>query len=81
MSATSEFVCLPAGPTGAMTVPIEPWRLLLDLEARGFVVQLVGEILTITPVSKLTSDEREAIRRWKAHLVALMRYEPPENQL
>jgi len=74
MSPTSEvleLVPLCDGPV----IPIAPYRLIHDLEDRGFVVTVgPDDVLSVQPGSRLTADDREAITRWKRHLVALMRY-------
>ena len=50
---------------GGLAVPIEPLRLLWDLEERGYTVQQDGNDLLIQPGRTLTEDERAAIRRWR----------------
>ncbi len=69
----SDFVQLAAGPI----VPIAAWRLALDLESRGCSLHLDGDALVIGPREKLTQADRDAIRRWRNHLCALVAYEPP----
>lgn len=74
MSAASDrFVQLSHGPI----VPIEPLMLMLGLEARGVRLTSDGQDLVITPFSLLTDDDRQQLRRWKLHLLALVDYEVP----
>jgi hypothetical protein len=66
---------------GGLTLPIEPVRLVLDLEARGFSLTRDAEdVVTVRPASRLTAEDREALTRWREHVRALVRYSaaPPE---
>ena len=50
--AASELacVCLRPGPSGGgLTVPVQPLRLLWDLEGRGFTLTQDGETLVVQP--------------------------------
>jgi hypothetical protein len=62
---------------GGLALPVEPVVLLLGLEARGFSVRRDGDALVVQPYHQLTRDDCAAIRRWKAHLLALVDYEAP----
>lgn len=79
MSGSSDaLVHLLPGPRGGLTVPLQPYLLAIDLEARGFTLTPnAGDTLTVVPYSQLTPDDCAQIRRWKLHLLALLRYEPP----
>jgi hypothetical protein len=68
-SASERFVSLPG-----LTIPVEPYCFLLDLEARGFDVTADDDYLVIRPASRLTDTDRSALRRWKYHLLALVSY-------
>ena len=72
--AASELIALKDGPT----VPAAPLRLLLDLEARGFVLSMDNDTLVVQPHGQLTPEDCAAIRRWKWHLLMLLDYTPPE---
>jgi hypothetical protein len=73
MPTTCEFVTLRSG----LTVPLEPVRLLLNLESRGLTVTHDGSDLIIRPRGQLTDADREALRRWKPHVIALIDYQVP----
>jgi hypothetical protein len=62
---------------GGLAVPVEPLRLLLDLERRNFTLERDDEALVVEPGDLLTEDECRLIRRWKLHLLALIDYVPP----
>jgi hypothetical protein len=63
---------------GGLAVPLEPMLLLLDLEARDLQVSRAGDDLLVRPPGQLTDADRVALRRWKAHVLALVDYAPPE---
>ena len=67
---------MPAEPTlilrAGSIAPIESLRLLWQLEASGYQVQLDGDELVITPGSRLTAQQRLDIRRHKRDLIALV---------
>ena len=65
---------------GGLSVPVEPLLLLLDLEARGLLVSQEGDWLVVCPGNRLSQDDCVAIKRWKADLLALAGYQPPEVQ-
>jgi hypothetical protein len=60
-----------------LTVPREPWDLLLELETCGFRLQPDGSDLRITPFSQLRDEDVRRIRRWKLHLLAILSQESP----
>ena len=54
------FVVLQNG----MSVPLDAWQLLWELENRGICVEREGDIgLSVAPCGKLTDEDREPIRR------------------
>jgi hypothetical protein len=75
-----EFLTLRNGPT----VPSPVVHLAIDLELRGFTLRTHpdGRLLVtpnpgLEPKPTLTDEERQKIVAWKAHLLALVAYEPP----
>jgi len=60
---------------GGLSVPLPALRLLWDLEARGFHVRQ-GEdgALLVSPRSRLTPDDDQAIRTYRDELKALVAY-------
>jgi hypothetical protein len=56
------------------TVPAEALALAWDLEARGFDLQVEAGQLRVRPGQALTAADREAIRRWRVHLLAILAY-------
>lgn len=75
----TEFLALRNGPT----VPVPAVHLAIDLELRGFQFRAHPDgRLLVTPRSDgdpkptLTDEERQGIVKWKAHLLALVAYEP-----
>lgn len=72
--AASEFVTLRAG----ITCPVTPILLMIDLESRGFKLAQDGDVLVVQPYQQLTADDCTEIRRWKAHLLALLTYTPQD---
>lgn len=59
---------------GGLALPIEPVRLLLDLEAAGFRLSRDGDDILVRPFSRLREDDVRALKRWKAHVLALIDY-------
>lgn len=66
----SDFVAL----RGGLTLPLAAIRLAWDLEDRGLYLRRDGDVLSVGPGDRLTDDHRVLIRRWKPHLLALVRY-------
>lgn len=75
--ASEAFVTLRDGRRGGLTVPVEPYRLVLDLEARGVTLTREGEALMVGPARRVTDRDRELLIRWKFHILALISYEAP----
>jgi hypothetical protein len=71
----SDFVTLRAG----LALPLAAVRLALDLEARGLHLGVNGDMLWVGPRDLLTDDDRELIRRWKPHLLAIVAYDAAAN--
>lgn len=63
---------------GGLAVPVAPMLLLLELEARGLQVSRDGADILVRPAGGLTEADRVALRRWKAHVLALVDYQAPE---
>ncbi|MGC4086219.1 MAG: hypothetical protein QM736_29870 [Vicinamibacterales bacterium] len=63
---------------GGFVIPLEPWSLAADLELRGFRLFVDGGDLLVIPGpnSQLSDVERQALRRWKPHVLALLAYQP-----
>ena len=59
---------------GGLRLPAAPILLMLDLERRGIVVEVDGDDLVVGPRDRLTGDEGAALRRWKRHVSAIVRY-------
>jgi hypothetical protein len=76
-------VDLARGPNGGLTLPEEALVLALDLENRGCTLRQDGDRLRVLGPGgakpALSEGDVEAIRRWKAHLLALLAYVAPEN--
>lgn len=75
MASASDYVVL-----RGYTVPLAPWRLVLDLQERGLSFERDGDDIVVRPKALLTDQDREALRRWKRHVLVLLDYEPPEVQ-
>lgn len=67
---------------GGLTVPVDAWVYLIDLEQRGVVLQPASDGsggIDAQPRAKLTDDDRHKIKAWRWHLLALLSYEAPET--
>lgn len=64
---------------GGLALPVEPMLLALELEERGFSMRREGETLIVQPAHELTPEDRQRIRRWKHHLIAVIEYEAPSQ--
>jgi hypothetical protein len=62
------FVTLKNG----MLMPVAAIRFALDLEDRGFQLRVENYNLVVDPRQRLGEDDREQIRRWKRHLIAIV---------
>ena len=57
-------------------IPSDAYRLRLDLADRGFTLSRLSETtLKVSPPERLTPPDRDAITRWKWHLLMLLDYE------
>jgi hypothetical protein len=63
---------------GGLALPLAPLLLALDLEARGFRLEADGDVIIITPYSRLTDEDRRQLTLWKPHVLALLGYHAPE---
>ncbi len=74
-----ELVAGPGHPNG-LAVPAEALELLVDLDIRGMSLTVhKGDQLRVARkdgqgAPELTDGDREAITRWKIHLLALVAY-------
>lgn len=68
--AAESFVTL----RGGLTVRTEAIVLLIDLEARGVKLEADAGDILIRKGSPITSDDREALRRLKPHVLRLLEY-------
>lgn len=68
----SDFVTLRDG----CTLPMAAVELAWSLENRGLHLAIdgAGDVLSVGPGDRLTDTDRAQIRRWKPHLLALVRY-------
>ena len=61
-------------------LPLEPLQLAWELHDRGLHLSREGsDTLVVQPHQSLTLEDRERIRRWKPHLLALLDYQAPER--
>lgn len=70
MPSVSEPVYLRHG----LVIPLAAIELALDLERRGCQLGVDGDGLLVGPPNLITSEDREAIRALKPHLIALIDY-------
>jgi hypothetical protein len=69
--SSSDFVAL----RGGLTLPLPAVELAIDLERRGLQLRVEkGDVLCVGPRDRLTDEDRAALRRWKAHVLALLTY-------
>ena len=78
----SEFVILAPGPTGGLTVPLDAYNLAHELlTTRELLLVQVGDKLRVRnrdgTVPTLSADDQARIRKWKAHLLAMLSYQAP----
>jgi hypothetical protein len=66
--ACHETLTLPGG----VRVAVEAVCLGMGLEARGCHVTVVGDGLVVGPRDRLTDADREALRRWRDDLRAVV---------
>ena len=66
----SDFVTL----RGGLTLPLDALRLAWALEERGLHMGVLDDLLTVGPRELLTDADRDLIRRWKPHLLAIVSY-------
>ena len=79
----AEIVSLAKGPNGALDLPVEAFNLFHRLLDRGLDLRVDGDRLRVSGPggSKPALSETEVtdIKRWKAHLMALCCYAPPDR--
>lgn len=67
---------------GGLCVPIAPYLLLHRLESQGFTFRLaVDGVPEVAPFDRLTAKDLAALRRWRYHIVLLIRYTPDDTHL
>jgi hypothetical protein len=62
---------------GDLVLPVEPVRLVLELEARDFRLSRDGDAIWVRPFSKLTDQDKAQLKLWKPHVLALLDYQAP----
>jgi hypothetical protein len=70
MDLQDRYVVFRNGPA----LPADALHFVWDLEGRGFSLEAKDGALIVQPSSRLTDDDRAAIRRWRLHLLAIMQY-------
>lgn len=79
----AEIVSLAAGPKGGLDVPLAAFRLFFALLDRGFVLRVEGDRLRVSDPNASKPDfsgfDTGEITHFKAHLIALLTYVPPER--
>lgn len=75
VAASEQYVLL----RGGFAVPIAPVLLVLDLERKGFRLERDGGDIIVSPFSKLSDEDRQQLKLWKCHVLALIDYEAPER--
>lgn len=72
--AASETAIAIVELNGGLAVPLAALQLLWDLEARGFTLETHDGRLFVLPREQVTPADEGAIRRYRDHLVALVRH-------
>lgn len=78
----TEIVSLKRGPYGGLDVPLDAYTLMFELKSRDLDLTQQGDMLKIRakdgsrPV--FSDEERTNITKWKAHILAMLAYVPPE---
>lgn len=57
---------------GPLTIPREALHAVLDAERRGVQLEADGDSIVVNPPGILTDEERNALRRWRWHVLALL---------
>jgi hypothetical protein len=68
--SASDFVTLIDGPT----LPLAAIQLAWSLEDRGVVLSVRDGELLVGPRHLLTEVDREGLRRWRYHIMAIVEY-------
>ena len=64
---------------GGLVLPVEAIEFAIDLERRGIPLATDRDHQFIVPTdTRLTEADRAGIRRWSAHLAAVIEYQAPE---
>lgn len=75
MSACDRFVYLQAG----LVVPVEAFNLALSCESRGIKLLARGDVLDVE--GPLTPEILESLRRWKFHVIDILKYTADDRHL
>lgn len=75
MSACDQFVALQAG----VVVPIDAYTLALKCEALGIRLSAHNGALDVE--GPHTTEILEALRRWKPHILTILRYAPSDRHI
>ncbi len=70
MTSPSDYIELREGPA----LPTAALNLALALESRDHAIGVRDGKLTVSDGSKLSAQDREDVKRWRLHLMALVDY-------
>jgi len=68
--STSELITL----RGGFQIPLPALQLAWDLEARGIVLLIDGDVLVARPGSGVSHEEATELRRYRSELIRLVEY-------
>ena len=58
----------------SLTLPREAVDFAMDLERRGFELSVSDRDINVQPAKALTPADRDALARWRQHVVALTQF-------
>ena len=67
MSNGTEYVTV-----GGLAVPRAAVNAMLDVEARGCRLATDGDDILVRPAGVLTDTEKNNLRRWRSHVLAIL---------
>lgn len=77
-----EIVSLKPGPNGGLDIPLDAYNLMFELESRDLVLSAEGDMLRIKRSDggkpEFSESEVTRIKKYKAHILAMLAYVPPE---
>jgi hypothetical protein len=78
----SAFEQAPIVLPGGLAVCFPALRLVWGLEERGLRLRAEGDTIVVSPRGRLSEDERAGLRRYRADVLALIRYDAdsPDGQ-